>query len=35
MIHTITWLQLKPEITHKSTTEIIGDLVREKIAVGI
>jgi hypothetical protein len=30
-----TWLQLKSEITHKSTTEIIGDLVREKIAVGI
>ena len=27
-----TWLQLKSEITHKSTTEIIGDLVREKIA---
>ena len=26
------WLRLKSEITHKSTTEIIGDLVREKIA---
>jgi hypothetical protein len=28
------WLRLKCEITHKSATEIIGDLVREKIAVG-
>jgi len=27
-----TWLQLKSEITHQSTTEIIGELVREKIA---
>jgi hypothetical protein len=27
-----TWLQLKSEITHKSATEIIGDLIREKIA---
>jgi hypothetical protein len=25
-------LRLKSEITHKSTTEIIGELVREKIA---
>ena len=25
------WLRLKSEITHKSTTEIIGELVREKI----
>jgi hypothetical protein len=28
-----TWLQLKSEITHKSTTEIIGDLVREKVVI--
>jgi hypothetical protein len=27
-----TWLQLKSEISHKSTSEIIGDLIREKIA---
>jgi hypothetical protein len=27
-----TWLQLKSEITHKSATEIISELVREKIA---
>jgi hypothetical protein len=27
-----TWLRLKSEITHKSATEIIGELVREKIA---
>ena len=26
------WLRLKSELTHKSTTEIIGELVREKIA---
>ena len=25
------WLRLKSEITQKSTTEIIGDLIREKI----
>jgi len=29
-----TWLQLKSEITHKSATEIISELIREKIAVG-
>ena len=27
-----TWLQLKSEITKKTATEIIGDLIREKIA---
>ena len=27
-----TWLRLKSEITQKSATEIIGELVREKIA---
>jgi hypothetical protein len=27
-----TWLRLKSELTRKSTTEIIGELVREKIA---
>jgi hypothetical protein len=27
-----TWLRLKSEITRKSSTEIIGELVREKIA---
>ena len=27
-----TWLRLKSDITQKSTTEIIGDLIREKIA---
>ena len=27
-----TWLQLKSEITHKTPSEIIGELVREKIA---
>ena len=26
-----TWLRLKSEISHKSATEIIGDLIREKI----
>ena len=26
-----TWLRLKSEATHKSTSEIIGELVREKI----
>ena len=26
------WLRLKSEITQKTTTEIIGDLIREKIA---
>jgi len=26
------WLQLRSEITHKTTTETIGELVREKIA---
>ena len=30
-----TWLRLKSERTHKSTTEIIGDLVREKIAAEV
>jgi hypothetical protein len=30
-----TWLQLKSEITHKSATEIIGEMVREKIAAGV
>ena len=29
-----TWLRLKSEITQKPVTEIIGDLVREKIAAG-
>ena len=28
-----TWLRLKSEVTKKSTTEIIGDLIREKINV--
>ncbi|MDR2898551.1 MAG: hypothetical protein LBU99_07005 [Spirochaetaceae bacterium] len=27
-----TWLRLKSEMTHKSTTEIIGELVRKEIA---
>ena len=30
-----TWLRLQAEITRKSTTEIIGDLVREKIAAQV
>ena len=30
-----TWLRLKSKITHKSTTEIIGDLIREKIAAEV
>jgi hypothetical protein len=30
-----TWLRLKSETTKKTTTEIIGDLVREKLAVGV
>jgi len=29
------WLKLKSEKTHKSITEIISDLVREKIAVSM
>lgn len=28
-----TWLRLKSEITRKSATEIISELIREKIAV--
>jgi len=27
-----TWLRVKAEATHKTTTQIIGELVREKIA---
>jgi hypothetical protein len=27
-----TWLRVKAEATHKTPTEIIGELVREKIA---
>ena len=30
-----TWLRLKSELTQKSTTEIIGELVREKIAAEV
>ena len=30
-----TWLRLKSEIDHKSTSEIIGELVREKIAAEV
>jgi hypothetical protein len=30
-----TWLRTQSEITHKSTTEIIGELVREKIAAQV
>jgi hypothetical protein len=30
-----TWLRLKSETTKKTTTEIIGEMVRERIAVGI
>ena len=30
-----TWLRLKSELTRKSTTEIIGELVREKIAAEV
>ncbi|MFP3043257.1 hypothetical protein LQZ19_15695 [Treponema primitia] len=27
-----TWLRVQSEVTHKTQTEIIGELVREKIA---
>ena len=30
-----TWLQLKAETTKKTTTEIIGELVREKLAAAV
>ena len=30
-----TWLRLKSEHTNKSTTEIIGEMVREKIAAEV
>ena len=30
-----TWLRLKSETSRKSATEIISELVREKIAVGM
>jgi len=30
-----TWLQLKAEITKKTTTEIIGEMVREKLAAAV
>ena len=30
-----TWLRLKSELTHKSTSEIISELVQEKIAAEI
>jgi len=30
-----TWLQLKAETTKKTTTEIIGEMVREKLAAAI
>ncbi|MDR2924188.1 MAG: hypothetical protein LBU85_12720 [Treponema sp.] len=30
-----TWLRLKAETTKKSTTEIIGEMVRERIAAAV
>jgi hypothetical protein len=30
-----TWLQLKAETTKKTTTEIIGEMVREKLAAAV
>jgi SRSO17 transposase len=30
-----TWLRLKSETTKKTTTEIIGDMVRERIAAAV
>jgi len=30
-----TWLRLKSEATQKSATEIIGEMIREKIAVAV
>ena len=30
-----TWLRLKSESSHKTPTEIISELVREKAAVGV
>jgi hypothetical protein len=30
-----TWLRIKAELNHKTTTEIIGELVREKIAASV
>jgi hypothetical protein len=30
-----TWLRIKAEVDHKTTSEIIGELVREKIAASV
>ncbi|MDR1909833.1 MAG: hypothetical protein LBQ35_07985 [Spirochaetaceae bacterium] len=30
-----TWLRVQSEATHKTPTEIIGELIREKIAVSL
>jgi len=30
-----TWLRLKSETTHRSISEIIGEMVREKIAASV
>jgi hypothetical protein len=30
-----TWLRVQAEVDHKTTTEIIGELVREKIAASV
>jgi len=30
-----TWLRLKSETTHKTPTELIGEMVRERIAVEV